>query len=653
MTGYYTYYYYLLKQLEYILNSKINNSVSELISKEAAITAYKNKVLNILSLLDEFKDINHDNLKLSYETELNIIFSSKITTLVNLEKLFNKIDENIKYCTKEIKIDILNNSQIKLLNNIYKTKTAAIAAKAAADRLASAAKVAADANPSDVTKAEAKLEADKKVIYANDVQNSFQIIPIYTSGFEQDATKIIDLPYNNINYKIIYKNYTKGDLVVRNKYELPYLIVNDDGDEFYLKISNATGNLHVISSDITATNKIKFIINSRYKPNSTNILIDTLADNIWSTTPNNLTNIYSIPIILNKIADDDTKIELFKKIILAVLFNGICNIQSKFENKELFDKIKIYKTPVIEFQLNKIYIMPYIVSFIEEFITLDNKDEAKILLNNTDNYISFYILLFNAYNSQFIDIKKTINTNINYLMNNSKKIINTTTIINILYDIINYKLLSDEIINSDNSDFNKDDDIIKLYNNNKPIINLIIALFENLLITIKTTINKSSYSSLCYPPSTSRLIIQDAINKKFDAIAPVSAATSTGYNTISKALVPGNDRPTIILIDELNNILRYYFNIVIFLLDNLKLNTNTAEIDAITNNFNFYNRDDNIKNIIQKQLIISCDYYSKYNNMDSKQLSYFKINADNVNYNFPILMIIFLIILGEPIFIKS
>jgi hypothetical protein len=43
----------------------------------------------------------------------------------------------------------------------------------------------------------------------------------------------------------------------------------------------------------------------------------------------------------------------------------------------------------------------------------------------------------------------------------------------------------------------------------------------------------------------------------------------------------------------------------------------------------------------------------KYNKLDSKQLSYFKINADNVNYNFPILMVIFLIVLGEPIFIKS
>jgi hypothetical protein len=237
-------------------------------------------------------------------------------------------------------------------------------------------------------------------------------------------------------------------------------------------------------------------------------------------------------------------------------------------------------------------------------------------------------------------------------MNNSNKLTNNTSISTILTTIIDSKLLLDENINSDNSDFNKDDEILKLYNNNKPLIYLIIALFENLLITIKTTINKSpSYKELCFPPSTSRLIIQDAMNNKFATIT-LGSPNAGDYNTIAKTL-SSSDTLTINLINDLNVILRNYFNIVIFLLDNLKLNTNTAEIDMITTNYNFYNRDDNIKNIIQKQLIINCDYYSKYNNMDSKQLSYFKINADNVNYNFPILMIIFLIILGEPIFIKS
>ena len=138
------------------------------------------------------------------------------------------------------------------------------------------------------------------------------------------------------------------------------------------------------------------------------------------------------------------------------------------------------------------------------------------------------------------------------------------------------------------------------------------------------------------------------MNNKFGAIS--STAVANNYNTIEKT---GLSSDSTTLINDLNIIIRNYFNIVIFLLDNLKLNTNTAEIDAITTNYNFYNRDDNIKSTIQKRLTISCDYYSKYNKLDSKQLSYFKINADNVNYNFPILMIIFLIILGEPIFIKS
>jgi hypothetical protein len=714
MTGYYTYYYYLLKQLEYILNNLITiGGISG--PNQLKITTYKQTVSDILLLsLDEFKAINHASLQTDYERKLDTIFTPRITTDAGLVPLFAKIDENIKYCTKEINIQILNKSQTELLNSIYKTKD--LAAAGAAEEQVTARFTAQllkttregvekqgvtalfTKEDKDKSVAEYKAKEDNeaaRITEADRVYKSFHIIPIYTASIVADAetaasaaydasyyaaalkavnkndpdSKItmdqvnakrvaaanvpyIDLPYNHINNKIIYKNYTKGNLVVGDKYELPYLIVNDDdGYEFYLKLSTAPSNLHVISSDITETNKTNFIINSRYKSQINNITIVALAENIWSTT--SLTNTYSIPLILNKIADDETKIQLFKRIILAVLFNGICNIQSKFENKLLFDKIKTYKTPEIEFQLNKIYIMPYYVSFLANFITLANKIDTIILLNNSDNYNSFYILLFNAYHFEFIDIKKTINTNINYLMNNSKKIIINTNIITILNDIINYKLLSDENINSDNSDFNKDDDIIKLYNNNKPIINLIIALFENLLIRIKLTISSSSsYNDLCYPSSTSRLIIQDAINKKFGAIIAGRAASASDYNTISKALDPG-DALTKKLIDELNVILRNYFNIVIFLLDNLKLNTNTAEIDMITTNYNFYNRDDNIKNIIQKQLIINCDYYSKYNNMDSKQLSYFKINADNVNYNFPILMIIFLIILGEPIFIKS
>ena len=98
-----------------------------------------------------------------------------------------------------------------------------------------------------------------------------------------------------------------------------------------------------------------------------------------------------------------------------------------------------------------------------------------------------YILLLNAYHSTFIDIKKTINTNINYIMNNSYKLTNTGSIINILNTIIDTKIFSEENINS-NYEINKDDEIVRLYKQNKYIIDLIIALFENLLLKIKTEI---------------------------------------------------------------------------------------------------------------------------------------------------------------------
>jgi hypothetical protein len=639
MSGYYKYCYYMLYQYQYLLENRIDTDIKNV--NIIKINEKKDIINNLMRKLNIYKGFDaasqDTNIKNNIKKQLDIITINTLEGAANTY-LFNKIDDFITNNIKNINLDILDNSQ-------------------------------------QTMKSDANFLNNKYIMYLSATNNAISDSNYYIVHNTEIAVAISTLNaptmytytncvmYNDAKYKYTFMTDTTNLFKRPNYFELPSKI-SDNNDEYILTFKTAAlGNIKhdyiFLHYELISEDKIEnYSYNSKYTNRNLKYKpILSIADknNIFnlSLIEADLKNqLISIPFVLIK-KNNNNKIELFKKIILAVLFNGICNIQSKFENKELFDKIKIYKTPVIEFQLNKIYIMPYTASFLEDFITLDNKADAKILLNNTDNYISFYILLFNAYHSAFIDIKKTINTNINYLMNNSKKIITTTTIINILDDIINYNLLSDEKINSDNSDFNKDDDIIKLYNNNKPIINLIIALFENLLITIKTTINKSlSYSSLCYPPSTSRLIIQDAINKKFDAITPGSASATT-YNTISKALDPANDVPTRTLIDELNNILRYYFNIVIFLLDNLKLNTNTAEIDVITNNFNFYNRDDNIKNIIQKQLIINCDYYSKYNNMDSKQLSYFKINADNVNYNFPILMIIFLIILGEPIFIKS
>ena len=104
----------------------------------------------------------------------------------------------------------------------------------------------------------------------------------------------------------------------------------------------------------------------------------------------------------------------------------------------------------------------------------------------------------------------------------------------------------------------------------------------------------------------------------------------------------------------------YFFNICIYLMkSNIDKTTDLSLVgimNSIISNYKFYNPDDldEIKlEELRKELSIDCNYYNKYNDIDKKQLSIMKTNADIVSYNFPVLAVIFLIFLGEPLFIKS
>ena len=74
-------------------------------------------------------------------------------------------------------------------------------------------------------------------------------------------------------------------------------------------------------------------------------------------------------------------------------------------------------------------------------------------------------------------------------------------------------------------------------------------------------------------------------------------------------------------------------------------------MSGILDGYKFYNTDNS--NIVKVILYINSNYYNKYYKLTTKQISQQQVNIDNVSYNFIILMIIFLLILGEPIFIKS
>jgi hypothetical protein len=614
MTGYYRYCYYMAYQYNYLLQNKIPdqehnwNTVRK--NNIAIITPYEDKMNDLIFKLYSYKDENPDTHEIiirNIDNKLNQ--SEDIISFTKNNELFWTIDEFIKNYINIIDVEISYNSRYTPISKIQYLKV------------------------------------------------SKNIISYDTGQYILKSASDYNI-YYNVSYLYTINPYATDSIFVSTRYfKLPFKIYDSKNDEYMLKFNPI--NTYYIFINYTFSEKItNFKVNSKYLLGSVSQTLSineiNILNNIYAIQ-NLTTNIDTIPFVLNKIST--TNNDKFKKIILGTIFNSICNIQSKFASNKLFNTIKRYKGQhPPSFNTTETYIMNYINKFDQNFINESIKEYTKILLK-ADDYISFYILLFNAFHSTYIDIKKTVNKNINYLINNSLILTESSqSVQTILEDITNKKLFLDENINSAANNIYKNPEIAQLYNQNKYIIDLIIALLENLLIAIKTEITKDpKYNKLCFPSSASLSTIEDEMNNEFNDPAAISNTAASSYNTIHKISPTDNknDEKTKTLIIKLNNYLRYYFNIVIFLLDNIKLNTNTAEIDAITTNFNFYNQDDIIKTTIQKQLIINCDYYNKYNKLDSKQLSYFKINADNVNYNFPILMVIFLIVLGEPIFIKS
>jgi hypothetical protein len=625
MTNYYRYFYYKAHQYKLILE-KITGELKN--ANLITINNLKDIINRIISLLAPYKENNVTNNTYMINSDINTNINQLTISFDDafLTKLKNKINE-------------INDNIIKHI---------------------------------DIAKLNLSITANQK-------------IPFITATLDDGAQFINEIArthyvYSNAlnKYKITNTNIKDIQILTEttNYFELPIKII-DDNDEYYLKLI-ASKIMVFIKYNIQLPDiHTNYNIKSKFKTGNQINAVAYTSNPIISFHSSDLTIFtanYSIPFIFYKNASNTSKINKLKKIILAVLFNSICNIQYKFTIQSFLNKIKNQETITAAvaasgtpatydrednyFTTDKELTINYIDKFTSEFITDNYKINTSNLLvaspsTSADVAISitFIILIFNSYYVSNKDIKKNINANIFNLINNSNDITDANSIIEIIKLITKQEYFLEKNINKDEK--NIDEDIYKLYNNNKSIINLIIILFENLFTIIKKEIT-TNIPTLCYDSTVSLTTIENVL---LSYIGTNSTNTpnlaAAGYNTITLNKKINNTSGEAKSNSNINTFIINYFNIVIFLLDNLKLNTNTAEIDAITTNFNFYNQEDIVKSTIQKRLEISCDYYSKYNKLDSKQLSYFKINANNVNYNFPILMIIFLIILGEPIFIKS
>ena len=455
-------------------------------------------------------------------------------------------------------------------------------------------------------------------------------------------------------------------VILNNVFELPLSIIIDNN------VSSCVCNIatakYILINNI-GTNQFTSI-----KINNNVILKISLLSNIYYYT--NAANDTTLTIPYNYIGITKNK-NNFQNIILAVLYNNLINITSQFKTIELQALISAgnYKSNAI-YPVNIPNVLqpdPFATIYSAVFTTIDitgnlsysnkhflNNTSITDALNITDGatITPFIVLLYNIYMSNIAYLPNILEyliyseLDVNAILeNNYKYFFTTDAITKNLFKLTSY-------INKTKSK----NEIIEIYEKNSNIISLIFSLYNNLFTFLKTQF-KNLNSQLCIV-STDITTIEKTIYNYITSISTkTNAANSAGntlflasyYNTFAANLIFATIKNITEKYTNISKHITYFFNIIVFLLQNLDINTNT-ERSVITENYKFYNTEDYTKSdpIFSRRLTINNDYYSKYNNLDTKQLTYFKINADNVSYNFPILMVIFLVILGgEPLFIKS
>lgn len=435
----------------------------------------------------------------------------------------------------------------------------------------------------------------------------------------------------NINNDYLYKTFN----ISQHYIKVPSKIIDNYNREYLLTLNTSSG-LKIIFTENIDTNKIKLL--SIFYKNIIKFNIDTTNNKIYNQDGSSTTTIIS-PYIVESI-NENSNIDNFKKIILSSLINNLIHITTKYENSNLKSKLTTNTTNAIVRHNYSTFF--HIIDFNSIIYNTNN------FINSDNKYSAYIVLLYNIYTydkNRIIDIIEYFIYNKGeyseiYTDSNADKYLNT--------DILKIKTQIDKNIDKT--------PLILLYESNKYILNLILKLYDNLIKFIKKEIETKVDTGLCSSTSASigeiEYKIYNHINTYFTTIPSLNTFTT------SKIESKFNDTN----ITEMGNIIKNYFNICVFLLNNIDAKGQIEETnkDLIISNFKFYNingetinlEPSNIDNV-RKELIIKCDYYNKYNSFNKKDKINMKYNADNVGYNFPILMIIFLIILSEIGFIKS
>jgi hypothetical protein len=506
-----------------------------------------------------------------------------------------------------------------------------------------------------------KLNIDSNILTLSYIDDKYRINNLLNKTSSNDVLYSVNI--NNIdefNNDIIDIKYITKDKIFNFINSTLYVIVptkiKDNYNELYINFSVPLTKITVKEGSYT---KIAAYPKNNIS-DTTNDYKFTLSSGKDYTPPAQppAPSTFKAPYILKEdnTESQNTNLGYFKQIILSSLLYNLIHITSKYEYKPLKEKL-YYSISTPDTSIKNIDRVVYDTFFATIVIAQSIAMSSNNFLEPSSkvSYGGYAVLLYNIYT---YDKDRIINI-IEYFIYNIGKYDNNkyTTDPYLSSKILSIKTQIDKT--GDKTD------LMKLYENSRYIINLILKLYDNLIKFIKKEIETNIDASLCHSTSATNTEIEKQLMDHFNK-----------YLTITRVAIKeqalGTAQPTIVnyfelpdkkeqKIKDIGMAITHFFNICIFLLNNVQSQDKIQDEnkESIVSNFKFYNTDDtisldssNMENI-RKTLTINCDYYSKYNNMDKKQKLYMKINADNVAYSFPILIVIFAVILGETAFIKS
>ena len=464
-------------------------------------------------------------------------------------------------------------------------------------------------------------------------------------------------------------------------YKLPTNIIDNNKNEYSININ--------ISQFFTTQNTYIYVNQHSYDA-STNLQLYSFNDSVRNTSPiihrdksiepimdsvSQFTAVafnlsgksfnlpYKIFIHTDSYINDRIKYKVYYTLhntFVNVLNRNITNstpnlyklfVNNKSQNKNILFYDKFNSNPSLNINTNSqntLYTIPEttkgtdtnlaLISIIYNVVMIDtNKiknllDNINFLIYNDDDNVMDHNY-FDETTYRFVNDKKEILENSIYI--NQPNLTNSikTSIMDVGYN---------------------NNELITLYNQNISIIKLIILLYSKLILFLKTEISNVD-PKLCSKINPDMDTVEKFITEHFSVTIntptqeQTSTITITELTTTTSLYTPNSSSKK--AIDNINKNIAEFFNIVIFLMDNLTAN-DLESINVVIKNYNFYNN--NIftnKDLIKLPLNISCNYYNKYYDMTNRDITNMKNNVSLVSYNFIVLMTALSVVIFEPMLI--